>query len=95
MVPKAVANTANLPAENKDVKVLVVGATGYIGKFVTNELCSQGYDVTAYVRPRSGIGGKNTEADAKKLFTNAKVELGTCGSVEDVEKNAFKDGGEK
>ena len=95
VVPKAVANTANLPAENKDVKVLVVGATGYIGKFVTNELCSQGYDVTAYVRPRSGIGGKNTEADAKKLFTNAKVEFGTCGSVEDVEKNAFKDGGEK
>ena len=55
----------------------------------------KGNDVTAYVRPRSGIGGKNTEADAKKLFTNAKVEFGTCGSVEDVEKNAFKDGGEK
>tara|TARA_A100001037_G_scaffold284478_1_gene290912 strand:+ start:1464 stop:2789 length:1326 start_codon:yes stop_codon:yes gene_type:complete len=92
---KAVANTTQLPAENKDVKVLVVGATGYIGKFVTNELCSQGYDVTAYVRPRSGIGGKNTEEDAKKLFTNAKVEFGVCSSVEDVEQNAFKGGNEK
>ena len=88
-------STTLLAKENKDVKVLVVGATGYIGKFVTNELCNQGYDVTAYVRPRSGIGGKNSEEDAKKLFTNAKVKFGACDTTEDVEKNAFKNGEEK
>ena len=29
---------------NEEVKVLVVGATVYIGKFVTRELCARGYD---------------------------------------------------
>ena len=88
-------NTAALPSENKDVKVLVVGATGYIGKFVTNELCTQGYDVTVYVRPKSGIGGKSTQDDARRMFSNATVEFGTCETVEEVEKFAFKNGGNK
>jgi hypothetical protein len=39
-------------------RALSAGATGYIGKFVTAELCAQGYDVTAFVRDKSGIGGR-------------------------------------
>lgn len=35
------AALADIPKENKDTKVLVVGATGYIGKFVVRELCAQ------------------------------------------------------
>ena len=53
---------------NEEVKVLVVGATGYIGKFVTRELCARGYDVPAFTREKSGIGGKTSANDAKALF---------------------------
>ena len=48
------ASIADLPKENKDCKVLVVGGTGYIGKFVVRELCAQGYDVTAFVDVHPG-----------------------------------------
>ena len=65
------ASLADLPKENKDTKVLVVGGTGYIGKFVVRELCAQGYDVTALVREKSGIGGKTGADEAKALFPDA------------------------
>lgn len=31
----------------EDIRVLVVGSTGYIGKFVTKELIKRGFHVTA------------------------------------------------
>jgi divinyl chlorophyllide a 8-vinyl-reductase len=71
------ASIADLPKENKDTKVLVVGGTGYIGKFVVRELCAQGYDVTALVREKSGIGGKTGADEAKALFPDATVTFGS------------------
>ncbi|KAK9714407.1 hypothetical protein RND81_06G091800 [Saponaria officinalis] len=41
-----------------DINVLVVGSTGYIGKFVVKELVKRGYNVIAVARERSGIRGK-------------------------------------
>ena len=53
----------------KDVRVLVVGATGYIGKFVVRELVKRGYDVVALARERSGVGGKATRDDVQRVRT--------------------------
>ena len=50
-----------------DVRVLVVGATGYIGKFVVKELVKRGYQVVAFARERSGIGGKASADDTRKV----------------------------
>lgn len=87
------ASAAELASEeNKDVKVLVVGATGYIGKYVTRELCARGYDVTAFTREKSGIGGKTNATDAKALFPDAKVKFGDVGSKESIETKAFDEG---
>ena len=47
----------NRPPEQ--VRVVVFGATGYIGRFVTRELIQRGYQVVAFSRDRSGIGGRN------------------------------------
>jgi divinyl chlorophyllide a 8-vinyl-reductase len=71
------ASIADLPKENKDCKVLVVGGTGYIGKFVVRELCAQGYDVTALVREKSGIGGKTSVGRREGLFPDATVTFGS------------------
>lgn len=73
----AAAKEAAAPAADyrqrapKDVRVLVVGATGYIGKFVVRELVSRGYNVVAFARERSGIGGKQTAEDVKKELAGA------------------------
>ena len=47
--------------------MLVVGATGYIGKFVVRELVKRGYDVVALARERSGVGGKATRDDVQRV----------------------------
>ena len=59
-----------------DVRVLVVGATGYIGRFVTKELVSRGYQVTALAREQSGVGGKKGRAEVVADFPGAKVAFG-------------------
>lgn len=51
----------------KDVRVLVVGPTGYIGKFVVKELIERGYQVVAFAREKSGIGGKTSKEQAIKV----------------------------
>lgn len=51
----------------KDVRVLVVGSTGYIGKFVTRELVKRGYNTVALARERSGIKGKSGPDDTRKV----------------------------
>lgn len=53
--------------EPKDIRVLVVGATGYIGKFVVKELIKRGYNVVAFAREKSGIGGKASMDDTRKV----------------------------
>lgn len=50
----------------KDVRVLVVGSTGYIGKFVTRELIKRGYQTVALAREQSGIKGKSSPEDTRK-----------------------------
>ena len=63
----------------KDVRVLVVGATGYIGKFVVRELVNRGYDVVALARERSGVGGKATRDDVQRVRAGSrKSGSATC-----------------
>lgn len=47
----------------EDVSVLVVGPTGYIGKYVAKELIKRGYRVVLFAREKSGVKGKNTKQD--------------------------------
>ena len=63
-----------------DVRVLVVGATGYIGKFVVKELVKRGYQVVAFARERSGIGGKASADDTRRVCILPLASIpATCG----------------
>ena len=55
--------------------MLVVGATGYIGKFVVRELVKRGYDVVALARERSGVGGKATRDDVQRVRVTSNLIL--------------------
>lgn len=61
----------------QDVRVLVAGSTGYIGKYVTKELINRGYNVVAFAREKSGVGGKQSRDQTQKVCHN-NVLLLTC-----------------
>jgi divinyl chlorophyllide a 8-vinyl-reductase len=73
-----------------DIRVLVVGATGYIGKFVVRELVNRGYQVVAFCREKSGIGGKQGMEDVKKEFPGAQVVFGEVTDVNSLSKVGFE-----
>ncbi|XP_058083920.1 divinyl chlorophyllide a 8-vinyl-reductase, chloroplastic [Magnolia sinica] len=47
----------------KDITILVVGSTGYIGRFVVKELVRRGFNVISVARGRSGIRGRSSKED--------------------------------
>uniref|UniRef100_A0A7S3E8N1 NmrA-like domain-containing protein n=1 Tax=Rhodosorus marinus TaxID=101924 RepID=A0A7S3E8N1_9RHOD len=53
-----------------DVRVVVFGATGYIGRYVTTEFAKRGYQVSAFTREKSGVKGKNSVDDVRKDFAD-------------------------
>jgi len=73
----------------QDVRVVIFGATGYIGRFVVKEYISRGYAVTAFARPRSGVNGKKTEEDVRQDFPGASVVFGDVTDPESV-RTAFE-----
>ncbi|CAL5219283.1 g1086 [Coccomyxa viridis] len=75
--------------EPKDIRVLVVGATGYIGKFVVKELIKRGYNVVAFAREKSGVGGKAGMEDTKQAFQGADVRFGDVADMASLSSVAF------
>ncbi|GBG44104.1 hypothetical protein CBR_g77624 [Chara braunii] len=61
----------------QDVRVLVVGATGYIGKYVVRELVSRGFSVITVAREQSGIGGKAGKDQTKAELAGTEVRFGS------------------
>jgi len=54
-----------------DTRVLVVGPTGYIGRFVVRELVKRGYNVVALSREKAGVKGKMGRDDVVAEFPGA------------------------
>jgi len=77
---RAVATDVEAPAvaplQGPAMKVVVFGATGYIGKAVVSELAARGHTVQAFTRANSGIGAKQSVSDVKAMFTGCEnVEI--------------------
>ena len=73
----------------EQVRVVVFGATGYIGRFVTKELIQRGYQVVAFSRDRSGIGGRNNRDKVIADLAGAEVRFGDVTDAASVAANAF------
>ena len=74
-------------------RVFVVGATGYIGKFVTRELVARGYEVVSFARERSGIDAATTAEKTRQELKGSEVRFGDVCDLESLKKNGIR--GEK
>uniref|UniRef100_A0A5B7BYH5 Divinyl chlorophyllide a 8-vinyl-reductase, chloroplastic n=1 Tax=Davidia involucrata TaxID=16924 RepID=A0A5B7BYH5_DAVIN len=72
---------------HKDINVLVVGSTGYIGKFVVKELVNRGFNVIAVARERSGIKGRNSKDDTLVQLNGANVCFSDVAHLDSLEKS--------
>ena len=70
--------------------VFVVGATGYIGKFVVRELVARRYDVVSFVRERSGIGSTKNADEVLAQLMGSEVRFGDVSSMDSLIKNGIK-----
>ncbi len=71
-------------------RVFVVGATGYIGKFVVRELVARGYDVVSFARERSGVGSSTTSDQVRNQLKSSDVRFGDVRSIESILHNGIK-----
>jgi divinyl chlorophyllide a 8-vinyl-reductase len=69
--------------------VLVLGATGAIGRATARALVRRGHDVVCFVRPRAGVGGALTPDDSAKLLQGSAVRLGEVTDPASVARDGF------
>ena len=57
-------------------RVLVLGATGAIGRATARALVERGHEIVCFVRPRAGVGGALTREDSAKRLEGATLRFG-------------------
>lgn len=82
------ATTSSFRNKNpKDINILAVGSTGYIGKFVVKELVGRGFNVIAIAREKSGIRGRNDKEETLNQLQGASVCFSDVTNLESLEKS--------
>lgn len=57
-------------------RVMVLGATGTIGRATVQALVRRGHDVTCFVRPQAGVGGALASHDSAQVLHGAALRFG-------------------
>ena len=69
-----IATPAGSPSCSK--RVMVLGATGTIGRATVSALVQRGHEVVCFVRPCSGVGGALTPTGSADLLKGATLRFG-------------------
>ncbi|RXK87518.1 NAD(P)-dependent oxidoreductase [Chlorobaculum sp. 24CR] len=87
-------SSSSAPAEPRTgslkKRVFVVGATGYIGKFVVRELVARGYEVVSFARPRSGVNASTTEEQTRRELKGSEVRFGDVSDMASLLKHGIR-----
>jgi divinyl chlorophyllide a 8-vinyl-reductase len=75
-MPSPAAPSVTAPRSPQPRRVLVVGATGTIGRATVRALVRRGHEVVCVVRPRAGVGGTLAPADSARLLAGAQLRVG-------------------
>lgn len=71
----------------KEINILVVGSTGYIGKFVVKELVNRGFSVIGIAREKSGIRGRVSKKETLNELNGANVCFSDVTHLDTLEKS--------
>ncbi|MGB7511575.1 MAG: NAD(P)-dependent oxidoreductase [Pelodictyon phaeoclathratiforme] len=82
-------NTSLHSPPRRHERVFVVGATGYIGKFVVRELVARGYEVVSFARERSGVGSMTRADETRAQLQGSEVRFGDVSNMESLMKNGI------
>ncbi len=83
-------SSSEKPSETQPKRVFVVGATGYIGKFVVRELVARGYDVVSFSRERSGVGASTTAEETRRQLEGSEVRFGDVSDPDSLLKQGVR-----
>ena len=72
---------------NPSKRILVIGATGTIGRATVQALVRQGHDVVCFIRARAG---KKTSSQAEVLFEGASIRYGDIRDSHSIREQGFK-----
>jgi divinyl chlorophyllide a 8-vinyl-reductase len=88
MIDVATPPLAILSAHAK--RVLVLGATGAIGRATVRALVRGGHDVVCFVRPRAGVGGALTPDYSAKLLQGSAIRFGHVTDPASLARDGFR-----
>jgi divinyl chlorophyllide a 8-vinyl-reductase len=89
LIPSSAPTEATAPPTLRPQRVLVLGATGTIGRATVRALLRRGHEVVCFVRPRAGVGGTLAPADSMQLLAGAAVRFGDVTDPESLARDAF------
>ncbi len=70
-------------------RVLVLGATGAIGRVTARALVRRGHDVVCFVRPRAGVRGALAPDNSAKLLRGSAVRFGDVTDPASLARDGF------
>jgi len=88
MTASASTTRQSQPSSPPARRVLVLGATGTIGRATVRSLLRRGHEVVCFIRPRAGAGGKLTATDSARLLAGATLRYGEVGDPVSVTRDA-------
>ncbi len=71
-------------------RVMVLGATGTIGRATVGALVKRGHEVVCFVRPRAGVGGALTQTGAADLLKGAELRFGDVTDPVSLARDGFR-----
>ena len=77
------------PSPRQLKRVLILGATGTIGKATTHALLRGGHQVTCFVRPAAGVGGALGPDQTRRLLDGATVRFGDVTDAASLRDDGF------
>jgi divinyl chlorophyllide a 8-vinyl-reductase len=70
-------------------RVMVLGATGTIGRATVQALVERGHDVVCFVRSHAGVGGTLTADSSARILTGATVRYGDVTNPQSLARDGF------
>lgn len=71
-------------------RVIVLGATGTIGRATVHALVRRGHEVVCFVRPRAGVGGTLAPEQSTRLLAGATVRFGEVQDPASLRHDGFR-----